>query len=108
MKRTFSAYVKKGSQNIDEHIGEHDLLANGYEIHNRQYVARYGLFLRLLRNIRNKSMPTQRRMYLTREYTRGMESAKFWATFPHNADKFSPTEKKRIKQKLNYALKQMA
>ena len=104
--RAFSAYFKKGNQNIDELIGEHDLLSCGYEIHNWQYVGRYGRFLRLLRDLEFKPMPADKRAYFNKEYTRGMESAKFWAIFPHDADDYSPTEKKRIKQKLNFEYKQ--
>lgn len=104
--RTFSVYLKKGNRNIDELLGEHNLLSGGYVIHNRHYLGRYGKFLRLLRDLRHRPLTAEKRAYLTKEYTRGMESAKFWATFPQKADDLSPIEKKRLQANLNCKYRQ--
>ena len=100
--RAFSAYLKKGNQNIDEFIGKHDLESSGCIIYNPQYAALYGRYIKRLQNLSYRPMSDEKRARLSKNYERLARSAKFWATFPHNADDFTPTEKKRIQQKLNY------
>jgi hypothetical protein len=81
--RTFSVYLKKENQNIDENISRYDLENSGCVIHNPKYVAVYGRYLKLLRKLKYKPMSDEKRNRLMQAYENSARAARFWATLPY-------------------------
>lgn len=82
--------------NPDEIVGEFLLLSDGQTIHNTEYVKVYGRYVGFLRRLPYRPLSDERRKQLTDLYSREMESARFWATYPEDVSKLTPKQKRII------------
>lgn len=95
--------------NADETIGYYFLAQNeatmDKPIYNPQYVAKVGIYVSRLKMLKYRIADEIHRAYLQECYQHHLFSAMFWAVYPKDVSRLTPTEKKRIQANLNTCIK---
>ena len=78
---------------LDRCAGRMKLIEEGYDVYHPEYAALYGEYLRLLKRLSYRNGSAEKKVRLSLTYSRGAESAKFWATYKGDVSSLSRADK---------------